>query len=86
MCFPQKRSTGAQIKGWQGQLEGEASAHPGLGAAPTHLPPASRATRGWSELLLLRGTHTAASKTNLVGSQRVSPVSKNDKEAAPAGW
>lgn len=86
MCFPQKRSTGAQIKGWQGQLEGEASAHPGLGAAPTHLPPASRATWGWSELLLLRGTHTAASKTNLVGSQRVSPVSKNDKEAAPAGW
>lgn len=86
MCFPQKRSTGAQIKGWQGQLEGEASAHPGLGAAPTHLPPTSRTTWGWSKLSLLRGTHTAASKTNLVGSQRVSPVSKNDKEAAPAGW
>lgn len=39
MCFPQKRSTSTQIKGWQGQLEEEASAHLGLDAAPTHLLP-----------------------------------------------
>lgn len=58
MCFPQKRSTSTQIKGWQGQLEEEASAHLGLDAAPTHLRPAPRTPWCGSELLLLAKRYT----------------------------